>query len=372
MPLGQIHLDPGNRIVGRIVDTKNVPLAGAHVLLRARSFPLSPECMTDEDGYFALDGIPSNNANLRLMWQQIPADPVPVEQCFIRGLELVIDRGPYRYISGTVFDDDSSLPLTDYWVQLLYEVERWGLDSAWTAEAGSRILDLEGHWRHPHPVSDEAVLRYTIGGEGYETKTGTIVVKDTIHEDVSQTLQLGSCWCFADVGPAGDLGQVAEDADVRKVPTGAERPAQPAGCSRHQGAGAAGAARLQAAEDREGRAEGLGVAQLVAEARVGADGAAAGREDAAQAAAAAEIGDVAALGAPEGDVELGGEGDLDVPGEQHAVAGTGIAAVLAAEARVARAVGDVADQLLALAQGAAHGVEGLGVESSSPPQSRSR
>ncbi|MDP6761390.1 MAG: hypothetical protein QF903_08000 [Planctomycetota bacterium] len=45
-----------------------------------------------------------------------------------------------------------------------------------------------------------------------------------------QTQQLGSWWCFAGSGDAGDPERVVEEARFQEAPPGAERPSKTAGC----------------------------------------------------------------------------------------------------------------------------------------------
>ncbi|MDP6763186.1 MAG: hypothetical protein QF903_08800 [Planctomycetota bacterium] len=45
-----------------------------------------------------------------------------------------------------------------------------------------------------------------------------------------QTQQLGSWWCFAGSGDAGDPERVVEEARFRRAPPGAERSSKTAGC----------------------------------------------------------------------------------------------------------------------------------------------
>ncbi|MDP6990760.1 MAG: hypothetical protein QF903_14910 [Planctomycetota bacterium] len=45
-----------------------------------------------------------------------------------------------------------------------------------------------------------------------------------------QTQQLGSWWCVAGSGDAGDPERVVEEAGFREAPPGAERPSKTAGC----------------------------------------------------------------------------------------------------------------------------------------------
>jgi len=67
--------------------------------------------------------------------------------------------------------------------------------------------------------------------EKFERSPRTAGLARTIHEDVLQTQQIGSCRCLEASGDDGDPERVVEVASFLKVPSGAERPAMPAGCA---------------------------------------------------------------------------------------------------------------------------------------------
>lgn len=73
-------------------------------------------------------------------------------------------------------------------------------------------------------------VAHTIEETNPEADSGAGTLAGTNHEDVLQTQQLVSWWCFVGSGDAGDPERVVEEARFREVPPGDERPPKAAGC----------------------------------------------------------------------------------------------------------------------------------------------
>jgi protocatechuate 3,4-dioxygenase beta subunit len=171
--LGTLTLTSGDRLVGRVLDPKGKPVAGAVVRLAEsgssmmRGSTVSRKAKTDENGDYIIDGLPTGEYRVRAQSSGFLADEVNPLSVSGTGKKVEADfrLSEGRVIEGTVVDLDGQ-PIEGAWVapQMRFDNMDMGfdLDDFAFTEGDDSQEDTNPGW--PGSVLTDAQGRFKLGG----------------------------------------------------------------------------------------------------------------------------------------------------------------------------------------------------------------
>lgn len=186
--LGTLTLTSGDRLVGRVLDPKGKPLAGAVVRLAEsgssmmRGSTISRKAKTDENGDYLIDGLPTGKYRVRAQSSGFLADEVDPLSVSGTGRQVEADfrLSEGRAIEGTVMDLDGQ-PIEGAWVaaQMRFDNMDMGFDfedfefgegddsqqSSNPGWPGSVLTDAQGRFKLSG--LEELDVSLVIGADGY-------------------------------------------------------------------------------------------------------------------------------------------------------------------------------------------------------------